>query len=147
MSSWNVRFWWRLFCINNLEVFLNYYKRAIWKMFLRDLWCRIVNNVIPQSLRETSLVSINVTRISLKKENTENPLCYNSWVFNVSFIIWMLDGHCSQPITGWENFIAICAKCEFGLFNWIAPFKSTNEILTSNWWKAFWQSWVMFHTF
>lgn len=22
-----------------------------------------------------------------KKENTENPLCYNSWPFNVSFII------------------------------------------------------------
>ena len=49
-----------------LGVFLDYHKSVIPRKYLRDLAFRIVNQVTPLFLRETSSISLNAPRIILR---------------------------------------------------------------------------------
>ena len=46
-----------------LGVFLDYHKRAISIMYLKDLTYKVVNELTPLSLKEINLVSVNALNV------------------------------------------------------------------------------------
>ena len=51
---------------NRSRVLLNYHKRVISIRYLKDLACKVVNQLTPLSLNETNLVSVNALKVIWK---------------------------------------------------------------------------------
>lgn len=105
---WTLLMYWAYIYIKiTLEVFLDYHKRFILKMFLIDSAWKVVHQKIPLMLRETNSVLINALKIKwncTRRKQILYALAVGSLIYaqvytcsDIAFIVGLLGRYLSNP--------------------------------------------------